>query len=135
MKVQCPSCSTAYTIQPVTSATRARCKNCGNQFVVEPQQAYQPGIGLHDDWKGQESLPAERSGDGNMNCKEYKVMRIVESGLGTIFLGAAAVPLKKMEAALNKEVTSGWQVVFQVIEQKRFLLFWKREAVIITLGR
>ncbi|MEA5286056.1 DUF4177 domain-containing protein, partial [Vibrio parahaemolyticus] len=27
------------------------------------------------------------------------------------------------------------QVVFQVVEQKRFMLFWKREAVIITLGR
>jgi CHASE3 domain sensor protein len=70
-----------------------------------------------------------------MRCKEYKVMRIVESGLGTIFLGAAAVPLKKMEAALNKELTNGWHVVFQIIEQKRFMLFWKREAVIITLGR
>ncbi|HIF5839538.1 TPA: DUF4177 domain-containing protein, partial [Vibrio parahaemolyticus] len=23
----------------------------------------------------------------------------------------------------------------QVVEQKRFMLFWKREAVIITLGR
>jgi hypothetical protein len=40
-----------------------------------------------------------------------------------------------METALNKEVAEGWQVVFQIVEQKRLLLFWKREAVIITLGR
>ena len=29
----------------------------------------------------------------------------------------------------------GWQVVFQIIEEKRMMLFWKREAVIVTLGR
>ncbi|MDZ7667661.1 MAG: DUF4177 domain-containing protein [Desulfotignum sp.] len=70
-----------------------------------------------------------------MAYKEYKVLYIVEGGLGTIFLGASGLPIKKMEMALNKEAADGWAVVFQVIEQKRFLLFWKREAVIITLGR
>jgi hypothetical protein len=67
--------------------------------------------------------------------KEYKVLYIVEGGLGTIFLGASGLPIKKMEAALNEAAADGWEVVFQVIEQKRFLLFWKREAVIITLAR
>ena len=70
-----------------------------------------------------------------MAYKEYKVIMVVESGLGTIFLGAAGIPIKKMETALNKEGAEGWQVVFQIVEQKRFLLFWKREAIIITLGR
>jgi hypothetical protein len=70
-----------------------------------------------------------------MAYKEYKVLYIVEGGLGTIFLGASGIPIKKMEIALNKEAADGWSVVFQVIEQRRFLLFWKREAVIITLGR
>ncbi|WP_217994596.1 DUF4177 domain-containing protein [Sulfurospirillum arcachonense] len=70
-----------------------------------------------------------------MTYKEYKVIHVVEGGLGTIFLGASGIPIKKMETALNKEVVDGWQVVFQVIEQKRFLLFWTREAVVITLGR
>ena len=70
-----------------------------------------------------------------MQYKEYKIIHIVEGGLGTIFLGASGMPIKKMEVALNKEVADGWQVVFQVIEKKRFLLFWQREAVIITMGR
>ena len=70
-----------------------------------------------------------------MVFKEYKVIHIVEGGLGTIFLGASGIPLKKMEAALNREAAEGWSVAFQIIEQKRLLLFWKREAVIITLGR
>ncbi|GAA3928524.1 DUF4177 domain-containing protein [Litoribacillus peritrichatus] len=67
--------------------------------------------------------------------KEYKVINVMEGGLGAIFLGASSIPVKKMETMLNKEVAEGWQVVFQIVEQKRLLLFWKREAVIITLGR
>ena len=70
-----------------------------------------------------------------MDFKEYKILHIMEGGMGTIFLGASGMPIKKMEIALNKEAADGWRMVFQVIEQKRFLLFWKREAAIITLGR
>ncbi|ASP37934.1 DUF4177 domain-containing protein [Bacterioplanes sanyensis] len=70
-----------------------------------------------------------------MHYKEYKVVHIVEGGLGTIFLGASGIPIKKMETMLNKEAAQGWNVVFQLVEQKRFLLFWQREAVIVTLGR
>ena len=70
-----------------------------------------------------------------MSYKEYKVVSIMEGGLGTIFLGASGIPVQKMEVLLNKEASEGWQMVFQIVEQKRFLLFWKREAVIMTLGR
>ena len=70
-----------------------------------------------------------------MVYREYKVLHVVEGGLGTIFLGASGIPVKKMEIVLNKEAADGWNMVFQVIEKKRYLLFWKREAVIITMGR
>ncbi len=70
-----------------------------------------------------------------MAYQEYKVLHVCEGGLGIIFLGASGIPIKKMEIALNQEAAGGWSVVFQVIEQKRFLLFWQRESVIITLGR
>lgn len=66
---------------------------------------------------------------------EYKILHIAEGGCGTIFLGASGLPLKKIESTLNQEATDGWQIVFQVIENKRFLLFWSREAMIVTLGR
>ena len=66
---------------------------------------------------------------------EYKVVHVVEGGCGTIFLGSSGLPLQKMEAELNRLAADGWQVVFQVLEQKRFWIFWKREAVIMTLGR
>ncbi len=70
-----------------------------------------------------------------MAYTEYKVVHILEGGLGTIFLGASGIPIKKMETTLNKEASEGWEVVFQIIEKKRFLLFWSREAVVITLGK
>ncbi len=67
--------------------------------------------------------------------KEYKIIHVTEGGCGTIFLGASGLPLKKLEATLNEEAADGWNVVFQVLENKRFMLFWSREAVILTLGR
>lgn len=70
-----------------------------------------------------------------MTYKEYKIINVMEGGLGTVFLGASSIPIAKMETTINKEAADGWQVVFQIVEKKRFLLFWKREAVIITLGR
>ena len=70
-----------------------------------------------------------------MPFKVYKIIRIVESGCSTIFFGAGKIPLAKTEAILNHEVQDGWQVVFQVVEAQRFLLFWTRESLIITLGK
>jgi len=66
---------------------------------------------------------------------EYKMVHIAEGGCGTLMLGSSGLPLKKIEAELNRYAADGWQVVFQVLEMKRFLLFWQREAVIVTLGR
>lgn len=69
------------------------------------------------------------------NHSQYKVLHITEGALGTLLLGSSGIPVKKMEVALNKEAANGWSVVFQVVEQKRMFLFWKREAIIVTLGR
>ena len=71
----------------------------------------------------------------NCRYKEYKVIHIVEGGCGTVLLGSSGLPLKKIEAELNYHANDGWQLVFQVIERKRFWLFWSREAAIVTLGR
>ncbi|NLE48467.1 MAG: DUF4177 domain-containing protein [Sandaracinaceae bacterium] len=70
-----------------------------------------------------------------MAFKEYKVILITEGGCGTILLGSSGLPLEKVEMTLNRYASEGWQVVFQVLERKRYLLFWEREALIVTLGR
>ena len=66
---------------------------------------------------------------------EYKVVHIAEGGCGTLLLGSSGLPLKKVEVELTALAAEGWQLVFQVLEQKRFWLFWQREAMIVTLGR
>ena len=76
-----------------------------------------------------------RQGKRFMAFKEYKVIHVAEGGCGTILLGASGMPLKKLEDMLNEEAADGWQVVFMVMEQKRFMLFWTREAAVVTLGR
>ena len=55
-----------------------------------------------------------------MAYREYKVMVVTEGALGTIFLGASGMPIKKMEDTLNEEAEDGWQLVFQVLESRRF---------------
>lgn len=70
-----------------------------------------------------------------MKYTEYKVVRISESECATIFLGASALPVSLMEEKLNRLAKDCWQVICQVVEQQRFLLFWTREAVVVTLGR
>jgi hypothetical protein len=66
---------------------------------------------------------------------EYKVEIVTEGGCGTLLLGSSGLPIRKLEATLNEATAEGWQLVFQVIEKKRFWLFWTRETVILTLGR
>lgn len=70
-----------------------------------------------------------------MTYSQYKVISIEESGLSTLFLGSAKLPLRKIERVLNQEAKQGWQVAFQIVESRRFLLFWTRESMIVTLGR
>ena len=67
--------------------------------------------------------------------REYKVISVTEGALGTIFFGASRIPVRKMEEVLNQEARDGWTLLFQVVEQRRMALFWKRETVILTLGR
>ena len=70
-----------------------------------------------------------------MAFTQYKMIHIAEGGCSTLLFGSARLPLKKIEETLNHEATQGWQVVFQVVEQKRYLLFWTREALVVTLGK
>ena len=70
-----------------------------------------------------------------MAFKEYKVLRVNEGACGSLLLGASTLPIQRFESELNKQAAEGWQVIFEIIEKKRFLLFFQRESLIITLGR
>ena len=67
--------------------------------------------------------------------KEYKVIRVNESGCATLLLGASLLPTDILQKRLNEEAQRWWQVVFMVVEKARFLLFGERESLVVTLGR
>ena len=67
--------------------------------------------------------------------KQFKVEVVTEGLLGSLFLGASKLPVEKMEEVMNQYGRQGWDVTFMLIEKKRMLLFWEREAAIITFAR
>ena len=67
--------------------------------------------------------------------KQFKIEVVTEGLLGSLFLGASKLPIEKMEEVMNHYGRQGWDVTFMLIEKKRLLLFWEREAAIITFGR
>ncbi len=67
--------------------------------------------------------------------REYKVEVVVEGVIGSLLFGASKLPVEKMEEQMNELGQQGWEVTFIVIEKKRLLLFWEREAAVITYSR
>jgi hypothetical protein len=67
--------------------------------------------------------------------KHYKVIKIAEGGCSTVLFGAAPLKPELIEENLNREATQGWKVIFQIIERSRYLLFWSRETMIVTLEK
>lgn len=70
-----------------------------------------------------------------MKKREFKIEIVKEGAIGTMFLGASKLPLKKMETVMNSYGAQGWEMNFMVIERHRMLLFWVREAAVITFSR
>ena len=68
-------------------------------------------------------------------AKQYKVEVVAEGALGTLFLGASKLPVKKMEDVMNQYGSQGWDLEFMLVEQKRFMLLWQREAAVITFSK
>ena len=67
--------------------------------------------------------------------KQFKVEVVTEGLIGSLLLGASKLPVEKMEEVMNDYGRRGWDVSFMLIEKKRLLLFWEREAAIITFSR
>ena len=67
--------------------------------------------------------------------KEFKIEVVTEGAIGTLLLGASKLPVQRMEEVMNRHGAEGWDIAFMLIESKRFLLFWQREAAIITFSR
>lgn len=66
---------------------------------------------------------------------EYKVVIYQEGMLGSLVLGGSKVNPVKFTEFLNQNAEMGWRVQTMEKDIRRMLLFWKREAYVVILGR
>lgn len=66
---------------------------------------------------------------------EYKVVIYQEGMLGSLLLGSSKVNPVKFTDFLNLNAKDGWRVQTMEKDVRRMLLFWKREAYIVIMGR
>ena len=66
---------------------------------------------------------------------KYKVVIYQEGMLGSLLLGGSKVNPVKFTDFLNKNADEGWRVQTMEKDIRRMLLFWKREAYVVILGR
>jgi hypothetical protein len=67
--------------------------------------------------------------------KEYKVIVYREGLFGSMIFGESKVNPEKMTDFLNDHARGGWRVVTMERERRRELLFFSREAFLITMER
>ncbi len=67
--------------------------------------------------------------------KEYKAVIYQEGMLGSLFLGQSKVDPERFSEFLNDNARQGWRVVTMEKDQRRMMLFWKREAYVVLMER
>lgn len=66
---------------------------------------------------------------------EYKVVVYQEGLLGSLILGGSKVNPVRFSEFLNMNAKEGWRVTTMEKDIRRMLLFWKREAYVVVMGR
>ena len=66
---------------------------------------------------------------------EYKVVIYQEGMLGSLLLGGSKVDPIRFSEFLNTQAQQGWRVQTMEKDIRRMLLFFKREAYVVVMGR
>ena len=66
---------------------------------------------------------------------EYKVVIYQEGVLGSLLLGGSKVDPIRFSEFLNVQAQQGWRVQTMEKDIRRMLLFFKREAYVVVMGR
>lgn len=66
---------------------------------------------------------------------EYHVEVVMEGALGAFFLGESKVKPSTLIKVMNRCGADGWELKTMVVEQRRMLLLWNRDAVIMSFAR
>ncbi len=67
--------------------------------------------------------------------QEYKAVVYQEGMLGSLILGQSKINPLRFTEFLNANAAEGWDVVTMEKDQRRMLLFWKREAYVVIMRR
>jgi hypothetical protein len=68
--------------------------------------------------------------------RQYKILVVKEGFWGRLIAGASQLPTKKMQKILNEySQEEGYNLTFINIETHRHLIFWRREAAVLTLSK
>ena len=67
--------------------------------------------------------------------QEYKAVVYQEGMLGSLLLGQSKINPVRFTEFLNATAAEGWDVVTMEKDQRRMLLFWKREAYVVIMRR
>lgn len=110
---KCASCGTGLAVGGEFAGEKTDCPTCGVRIMLSatPSQVPEPS-----------ALPAKPAKRAVRLPKEAPAS-VSEGALGTLCAGASAIPSQRLQDQLNQEAKSAWQVVFQVVEHKRFLIF------------
>ena len=103
-----------------------------------PDTINQDGFQLDASKPGRkQAYAAQRQAEPKATRKRYayQIDRISEGTFATILLGSSTINTNKMQDAINRRAAQGYRLVFQVIEKKRTLIFWKRESLILSYER
>ena len=66
---------------------------------------------------------------------EYKVVIYQEGMLGSLLLDGSKVDPIRFSEFLNAQAQQGWRVQTMEKDIRRMLLFFKREAYVVVMGR
>ena len=66
---------------------------------------------------------------------EYKVVIYQEGMMGSLLLGGSKVDPIRFSEFLNAQAQQGWRVQTMEKDIRRMLLFFKREAYVVVMGR
>lgn len=66
---------------------------------------------------------------------EYQILIYQESGISSLFLGGGKVDPIRFANLLNTHGEDGWEVVSIERENRRMLLFWTREAMVVVMKK
>jgi len=123
----CRQCGESLEAPESAASETMECPKCG--IPTKPGSVGAPKT-------GRRGAGSSGRGPGSHGARYSYEVRLVSQGvLGTLLLGRSRIRAEAVSGVLNEMGSRGYRNTFQVLESRRFLIFWQRETLIITFER